>query len=628
VLQRAYALFHVKAVDAEKRIIAGIATTPEPDRSGDIIEPLGVTFKNPLPLLLFHDAKKPVGVVKFKKPTADGIEFEASLPTVSDPGVLRDRIDEAWQSIKAGLVSGVSVGFRSIEDAFLKDSGGIHFLKTEVLELSLVTVPANASATIHTIKSLDLAASGLHSPGVTGLPVVHAVKAAKAMTIQEQITQFENTRAAKAAARDALMTKAAETGATLDAEQTGQYDELVLELKSIDAHLVRLTDLEKANVAAATKITAVAGQKAASDLRGAVPVISVKSNLAPGTGFTRYVQAIAATRGNKMEAIEYAKRWTDTTPEVELLLKAAVAAGTTTDATWAAPLVPSVQHLIDEFLGLLRPATILGKITNLRKVPFNVSVPTQTAGGSYGWVGQGAAKPVTKLAFGAVTLGMTKIAGIVVLTEELVRMSTPSAEQTVRNDMIAGIAQFMDTQFTDPAVAANGVISPASITNGTVAIVSSGPTAANAVTDIKALVATFVAANLGLGSAVLLMSEANAFALSTALNPLGQQMFPTVGTGGGTILGIPVVTSSAMGTNIVLVDASGILYADDGAVTIDVSREASVQMDSAPDSPAVATTVMVSLWQNNLVGIRAERFVNWARARLASVKYVSGAAYV
>jgi len=177
-------------------------------------------------------------------------------------------------------------------------------------------------------------------------------------------------------------------------------------------------------------------------------------------------------------------------------------------------------------------------------------------------------------------------------------------------------------------VAAVGVISPASITNGTVAIASSGTSSANAVTDIKALIATFVAANLGLGTAVLLMSEANAFALSTALNPLGQPMFPSIGTSGGSILGIPVVTSSAMGTNIVLLDARGILYADDGGVTIDVSREASVQMDSAPDSPAVATTVMVSLWQNNLVGLRAERFVSWARARLASVKYVSGAAYV
>jgi hypothetical protein len=30
----------------------------------------------------------------------------------------------------------------------------------------------------------------------------------------------------------------------------------------------------------------------------------------------------------------------------------------------------------------------------------------------------------------------------------------------------------------------------------------------------------------------------------------------------------------------------------------------------------------VSLWQANLVGLKAERFINWKRGRLASVKYV------
>jgi phage head maturation protease len=52
------------------------------------------------------------------------------------------------------LVRGVSIGFRALEHAFL-DGGGIRFVKTEVLELSLVSVPANGEATIQTIKSID-----------------------------------------------------------------------------------------------------------------------------------------------------------------------------------------------------------------------------------------------------------------------------------------------------------------------------------------------------------------------------------------------------------------------------------------------------------------------------------------
>jgi hypothetical protein len=78
---------------------------------------------------------------------------------------------------------------------------------------------------------------------------------------------------------------------------------------------------------------------------------------------------------------------------------------------------------------------------------------------------------------------------------------------------------------------------------------------------------------------------------------------------------------------VIGVQPSLILYADDGGVTIDASREASVQMDSAPASPPDATTVMVSLWQNNLVGLRAERFVNWKRASNYAVTYLTAATY-
>jgi hypothetical protein len=51
-MNRAYYLFDVKAVedDKDQRIIRGVATTPQPDRMGDIVEPLGVKFKNPMPL--------------------------------------------------------------------------------------------------------------------------------------------------------------------------------------------------------------------------------------------------------------------------------------------------------------------------------------------------------------------------------------------------------------------------------------------------------------------------------------------------------------------------------------------------------------------------------------------------
>jgi HK97 family phage major capsid protein/HK97 family phage prohead protease len=624
-LTRAYALLTVKGVDPQQRTITGIASTPQPDRMGDVVEPLGISYKNPLPLLLYHDAKKPVGHVTFKKPTADGLAFTATLPTIGDPGPLRDRVEEAWQSLKAGLLAGVSIGFRSIEEAFNKDTGGFRFLKTEVLELSLVAIPANADATIHTVKELDLAASGRHpSRDRDPLPIVRVDKGAPHMeskTIQEQITSFETSRATKHARMTAIMTKSADAGATLDQAETDEYDGLEADLKAIDAHLVRLKALEATTIAKATPITAKNPEEASLQ-RSGVPIISVKSNLAPATAFIRYVQALAVSRGSTLQAVEYAKRWHDSTPEVELVLKAAVAAGTTTDATWAGPLAP-ITPLTTDFLALLRPATILGKVDTFFRVPFNVSVASQTGGGTYQWVGQGAPKPVGKLQFGTITLTILKCAGIIVITEELARTSTPSAEEVIRRDMVNGIAAFLDTEFIDPTKAAVAGVSPGSVTNGVTPITTAGTSPANARTDIQALANAMTAALIPTAGAVLILSETNALALTNALNPLGQPLFPGMSQGGGMIMGYKAVASQSAGNTVALVQPSAILYADDGGVTIDVSREASLQMDTALDNPPLATTLLTSLWQMNLVGLRAERFINWKKARAGVVQYTT-----
>src|SRR5262245_49382305 len=195
-MNRAYSILQVKRVDADQRVIEGIATTPTPDRMGDIVEPLGVSFKNPLPLLWQHDSTQPVGTVKFGKPTSDGITFKARIESVDEPGTLKSRLDEAWQSVKTGLVRAVSIGFRALERSSLKD-GGIRFLRSEVLELSLVTIPANAEATITSVKSIDRvlrAATGRTTepdPGATGKDTGRSKGAPKMKTFAEKIADLE-----------------------------------------------------------------------------------------------------------------------------------------------------------------------------------------------------------------------------------------------------------------------------------------------------------------------------------------------------------------------------------------------------------------------------------------------------
>jgi hypothetical protein len=115
VVQRAYAILQVKSMLEEERIIRGMATTPSTDRVGDVIDPLGVQFKNPMPCLWQHDNTKPIGTVSFDAPTRGGIKFEARLPKVVEAGILKDRVDEAWQSVKYGLVAGASIGFQAVE---------------------------------------------------------------------------------------------------------------------------------------------------------------------------------------------------------------------------------------------------------------------------------------------------------------------------------------------------------------------------------------------------------------------------------------------------------------------------------------------------------------------------------
>ena len=618
---RAYSLLHVKAIDVARRTFAGVATTPELDRQGHVLDPLGARFRNPLPLLFHHDVERPIGTVTLFAPTVDGIPFEATLPTIDEAGALRERVSEAWQLIKAGIMTGVSIGFRILDGAIeALPGGGLKLCKTEILELSLVTIPANASASILTVKSLA-AATG-PAPGDTGsvtFPVTR-VPVMDTIPIGEQIKTSEATRAAKAARMIELMNTAGTQGATLDEVQQKEYDTFDGDVRKLDDHLVRLRRVETLNLAAATPLPAMVTPAAAADLRGGV--VTVTSRAPKGAAFIRALCAMAQAKGDSMRAQAIATRWKDSTPEVELYLKAAVAAGTTTDATWAGALV-TVNNVQNEFLELLRPATILGKIPGLFNVPFNSSIPIQTGGGTFGWVGQGAPKPVTSLAFSAVTLGIAKVSGIVVLTEELIKLSSPNAESVVRTSMVNDIAKFLDQQFIDPAVAEVTNVSPASITNGTTPIVSSG----DILEDIQALVATFTAANMPLEGITLIMSATNAFTLGMVRTTDGSVMFPGMSATGGAISGINIVTSNTAGTNVIMLQPKYVLYADDGAVTIDVSREASVQMNDAPDNPATATTVYTNFFQNNLVGLRAERFVNWKRGVLAAVKYVSGATY-
>lgn len=665
--EKLYSTLVIKAVDEDAREITGIASTPESDRVGDIVVPEGAKYTLPIPLLWQHDRSQPIGQVISAKQTKQGIEIKAKLAKIDAPAQLAARLEEAWASIKSGLVRGLSIGFRPIEYAFL-DDGGIKFSQWDWLELSAVTIPANASASIQTVKSFDreafLAAPGKKEAnekkakpsGASEIkPVKLTPKKDKPMTTKtaEELARFRDTLTAKKKKMGEIVAK--NDGATLEAAEQEEFDTLHAETQEIEKHIARLEIVEKFELANAQPINEKAGQneKGAAAVRNAVVPAQVKAEpkLEKGIEFARYAMCQIVAKGNMQMAANLAKthygsdntvtktlEFQSNAGNLEQIMKATVAGGTTLDSTWAAPLV-EYQNFTGDFVEYLRPRTIIGQfgqggIPALHSIPFNVRIPGQTSGGSAYWVGEGAPKPLTKFDFNDVELRWAKLANIAVLTEELIRFSSPSAERLVRDGLAAAIIQKMDVDFVDPAKSVSANISPASITNGVTPIASQGNSAADIRCDIQNLWAPFIAANNAPRNAVYIMDSVTALGLSLMQNPLGQSEYPGLTLNGGTFMNVPVIVSdnlpqSSAGSILILANASDIWLADDGQVIIDASREASLQMlDNPTNNSANGTaTSMVSMFQTNSVAIRAERYINWAKRRNSAVQYLSGVNY-
>lgn len=649
-IERAYSVLNVKGIEekSDHYVVTGVATTPTADRAYDEVMPLGAQYKLPLPMLFHHESKKPIGNVVKATPAKKGIPVEIHIPKVAEAGALKDRIDEAVQSIKYKLVVGLSIGFKALEYEYL-DTGGIRFNKWEWLELSLVTIPMNAEGvlTLSAVKAIDsrqLAASGRMlkgstSPGVSGSKTSNANGGMK-MDIKVKLAELEADFTAQTTIMKGVVAKAEADGrdiTSLDENEQEEYDAARALKKSLEVAIDRTRDLLDSSATAKP----ISGKSARDASQARAGRIEVKSNLPKGTAFTRYAMALMASKGNIMQAAEIAKaHWHDSTPEVETVLRTAIAAGNTTDSTWAAPLV-EYNTMTGEFIELLRPATIIGRIPGLRRVPFNISMPRQTSGASAGWVGEGKAVGLSKGAFDTVTLRFAKAAGLVVMTDELVRFSNPAAEGLVRTDLIGAMAAFLDRQFVDPVVAEVSNVSPASITYGVAPVEASGTDIDALNADFEQMFQAYLTANLSLSDAIILMTEQQAMKIGMMKNTLGQREFPNLKASGGEMFGLPVITSeSAVATEdpaspqsyeagglIILAKASEIMLADDGQVFLDSSREASVQMDSGPDEPTTNSTVLVSLWQRGLVGLKAERVINWKKRRDAAVQYITGAAY-
>ncbi len=632
-------ILEIKAVDAEQRIIEGIASTSAPDRGGDVMVPSGAKYKLPMPLLWQHQPGKPIGQVIAVTATAIGLKIRAQIAKG-----IKFVDDEAWPLIKAGLVPGLSIGWMPIKATPIPGTFGQKVTEWDWFETSTVTVPLNSGTTITAIKSADDRAwaesgrrSGVVPPAVAGNI---STRKDQIMTHSERIAGLTAERTGKQESLEALLLKDA-----LNDEETIERDSLTSELERIGATIKSYRALEALTADQAIQVAA-RRSPAIEPGNPRAPLITVEEpKLPPGVAFARMTlckcaaQFSAIRRGNPISAAHIAREWYPSSERTQLAVKAAVGPAVSTDATWAGSLI--YNQTIADFVTYLQPRTIIGQfgqngIPSMNRVPFNMRQLVETAAMTANWTGEAKPKPVTKGGYTAQTLGATKIAAITIDSDEILRFSnhpTISAETAMRDGLTRAIVKKIDMSLVDPTLAASSGVNPASLTN----LVTPGSSAGNTADDVRADILALYAAvgAVGLGTTdnidprevVLIMPPGVALAASLMRTSVGAVEFPTISLNGGTIQGIPVVVSNyaalaGYGNIVIAVVANEINLADDGQVTVDMSTEASLEMSDAPTQSGTTGVSLVSLWQNDLVAFRAERYINWGKRRAGVVAWL------
>lgn len=127
------------------------------DRGGDIVAPGAFTetlaaakTAGRLPALLWqHRQAEPIGVYTSMEEDAIGLRVEGKLALKTARGA------EAYELMKMGAISGLSIGFRVRDDSWDRVTGVRTIKKADLYELSLVTIPMNDAARVASMKNIE-----------------------------------------------------------------------------------------------------------------------------------------------------------------------------------------------------------------------------------------------------------------------------------------------------------------------------------------------------------------------------------------------------------------------------------------------------------------------------------------
>lgn len=454
------------------------------------------------------------------------------------------------------------------------------------------------------------------------------------MSISDQIKDLENTRAAKAARMEEIAKKSIDAGRSMEADEAEEFDGLDGEIKTVDEDLVRLRRLESLVGHKAAPVSGKSAADAAAS-RSSGPTIIVKQadddEKFEGQNYVRVLIAKTLGRLNDVSPIAIAQqRWGKSAPQLVEVIRATVAGGGTGSGEWGAELVQADTRYTGDFIDYLYAQTVFDRLP-LREVPANVTIKGQDGAASASWVGESKAIPVTKADFMSVNLAPLKVAAIAVVSNELLRDSSPSAEQLVRDALVQASAQRIDQTFLSAAAAVAGV-SPAGILNGVTAALTAGPGVDGVIADVSALYAPFIAANNAM-DLTFVTTPSLGKSIGLLQNALGNFAFPGISANGGTLLGDPLVTGGNVGAgDLILLKPSDIYKIGDRGVEVSVSREASIeQLDDpvgATDTPVgAAAATVTSMFQSDSTAFKVVRPCNFAKRRASAVAFVDAAAY-
>lgn len=341
-----------------------------------------------------------------------------------------------------------------------------------------------------------------------------------------------------------------------------------------------------------------------------------------GINFVRALIANACVKGDPDAAVAYAAtRWGEDSPVAKIARGAVakdVSAGSTATGSWSADLV-AFNGAQAEFVAAVREASVIGRLTGLRRINFNIRTIVQTGGFAGSWVGEGKAMGVGTMTFDTLTLPPLKVTALTTATREALENSSPAMETVIRDDLVRALSEAVDAAFLNPLNTGVSGEMPAAATNGVMSIPASGSLA----DDL---------ANITNGTTIDL-TRAFLVGRPELLVSLVSSPFPNVGARGGELAGIPTIASRGVPNDVdgaqqlILIDPTGIAIAE-GDAELKSSTQGTIQMldpDSVTmDSVTPTGTSVVSLWQTNTVALGALQFINWQLARPGAIAILDG----